>query len=70
MHAAVGDHLQLHSNRTGQPDRNGEIIEVRGPNGMPPYRVRWDNGLEDLIIPSSDATVRPARPALPEQPKP
>ncbi len=30
MQAAVGDQLHVHANMVGQPERTGEIVEVRG----------------------------------------
>jgi len=60
MKAQVGDRLVVRGRHVGDGERSGEILEVRGDKGEPPYRVRWDDGVVDLIIPSSDATVRPA----------
>lgn len=59
MQATKGDHLIIHGAHVGQPDRDGEILEVRGPNGAPPYVVRWaDDGHESLTYPGPDALVR------------
>jgi hypothetical protein len=63
MNATVGDRLVVRGRHVGDVERSGEILEIRGKNGEPPYRVRWDNGSEDLIIPSSDATIHPAQPS-------
>jgi hypothetical protein len=38
----------------------GEILEVRGGGGNPPYLVRFDDGHEGLVFPGTDATVEPA----------
>ncbi|MPV89216.1 DUF1876 domain-containing protein [Georgenia ruanii] len=38
--------------------RDGEIIEVRGGDGGPPYRVRWSDGREGIIYPGASAEVR------------
>lgn len=40
MHATVGERIVIHGKNVGSPDRHGEITEVRGPNGDPPYVVR------------------------------
>ena len=40
MQAAVGDRLHVHASTVGQPERRGEIVEVRGAGGEPPYLVR------------------------------
>ncbi|MBD0692361.1 DUF1918 domain-containing protein [Streptomyces sp. CBMA123] len=57
MHAAVGDQLHIHSSRVGMTDQTGEIIEVRGTNGEPPYVVRFDDGHEGLIYPGPDCNI-------------
>ncbi|TDC60391.1 DUF1918 domain-containing protein [Actinomadura sp. GC306] len=57
MNGRVGDRLLVHGNIVGQPDRQGEILEVRGENGSPPYLVRFDDGHETLVYPGPDAVV-------------
>lgn len=58
MRAVVGDRIRVHGHRVGDPDRVGEILEVRGEDGGPPYVVRWDDdGHESLFFPGSDAEV-------------
>jgi hypothetical protein len=44
MQAAVGDRFHVRGNIVGQSERAGEIIEVRGAGGEPPYLVRFDDG--------------------------
>ncbi len=59
MHATKGDRLVIHGTHVGEPLRDGEIVEVRGPDGAPPYVVRWtDNGHESLTYPGPDAEVQ------------
>lgn len=59
MRVAVGDRIIIKGHHVGEPDRDGEVIEVRGTDGGPPYRVRWgDNGHESLFFPGSDASVQ------------
>jgi len=59
MKAAVGDRLVVRGSRMGQPDRDCEILEVRGADGGAPYVVRWgDTGHEALFFPGSDAFVQ------------
>ncbi len=61
MHASVGDRLVVRSQHLDGPVRDGEIIEVRGPDGSPPFVVRWDDsGHESLVFPGPDAFVEPA----------
>ncbi|MFC4052241.1 DUF1918 domain-containing protein [Actinomadura syzygii] len=57
MNGRVGDRLLVHGNVVGQPDRAGEIVEVRGPDGGPPYVVRFEDGHETLVYPGPDAVV-------------
>lgn len=60
MQANVGDRLLVHGQIVGQGNRSGEIIEVRGPEGAPPYVVRFTDGHESLVYPGPDAVVEPA----------
>ena len=57
MHAKVGDRLHVHGGNVGNADRVGEIVEVRGGDGGPPYVVRFEDGHETLVFPGPDATV-------------
>ena len=47
--------------KIGRADREGEIIEVRGAAGEPPYMVRFDDGHIGLVFPGPDAIVVPAQ---------
>ncbi|WP_067885553.1 DUF1918 domain-containing protein [Nocardia vaccinii] len=58
MQANVGDRLSVHSHTVGMPDRMGEILEVRGADGAPPYMVRFDDGHESLVFPGPDWVVQ------------
>lgn len=58
VNAQVGDRLVIKGHHVGEPDRDAEILEVRGEDGGPPYLVRWDDdGHEGLFFPGSDAVV-------------
>ena len=59
MQAKVGDHLVVESNRDASHRREGEILEVRGEDGGPPYVVRWADGHEGVTFPGPDAFVAP-----------
>lgn len=61
MRAQVGDSLVAESNRVDAARRQGEIVEVRGEDGGPPYVVRWSDGHEGLVYPGTDAHVVPAQ---------
>lgn len=58
MKAAVGDRIIVRSMHVGEPDRDGEVLEVRGRDGAPPYLVRWsDDGHEGLFFPGPDTQI-------------
>ena len=57
MQAAVGDRFHVRGNAVGQPERVGEIVEVRGAGGEPPYLVRFDDGHTRLLFPGPDAVI-------------
>ena len=58
MQAKVGDRLVVKGHHTGEPDRDGEILEVNGEHGSPPYSVQWsDDGHIGLVFPGPDAVV-------------
>ena len=59
MKARTGDHIVVESNTVGSPRREGEIVEVRGADGGPPFVVRWSDGHEGLTFPGPDAHVVP-----------
>ena len=58
MKADVGDWLVVKGTTTELSDQRGEITEVRGADGAPPYVVRWlANGHVATVFPGSDALV-------------
>lgn len=58
MRANVGDRIVITGHRVGEPERDGQILEVHGEDGGPPYLVRWSaDGHEGLYYPGSDASV-------------
>lgn len=57
MQAMVGDELTVKGRHQGDGDRHGEIIEVHGEGGSPPYLVRWQDEHESVFFPSSDTLV-------------
>ncbi|HEX5997204.1 MAG TPA: DUF1918 domain-containing protein [Jiangellales bacterium] len=59
MRAEVGDKIVIKAHHTGEPDRTGEVLEVRGDGGEPPYLVRWsDDGHVALVFPGADAVIK------------
>jgi hypothetical protein len=65
MKAGIGDRIVIQSRHLDEPARDGEIVEVHGPDGGPPYLVRWaEDGHTALLYPGPDAHVSgPARTA-------
>ena len=61
MHATIGDRLHVHGNAVGHPDRTGEVVEVHGAAGAPPYLVRFDDGHTRLCFPGPDAVIEPGK---------
>ncbi len=63
MKAAIGDRIVVNALAVDGPVRDGEVLEVRGPDGGPPFLVRWSDGHEGLVFPGPDAHVEhlPAR---------
>ena len=62
MHAVPGDTLRMRGHRE-TPERRGEILEARGPDGTVPFVVRWDDtGHTTLFFPGSEAIVEHHRP--------
>jgi hypothetical protein len=59
MQAAVGDRIVVHGRTVGVADHEGEIVEIRGTKGGPPYVVRFADGHEGLVFPGPDAVIRP-----------
>ncbi|MDC5695982.1 DUF1876 family protein [Intrasporangium calvum] len=58
MQARVGDRIILAAEHIDEPTRDGEILEIRGDEGAPPYLVRWSNGHTGLIYPGPGAVLR------------
>jgi hypothetical protein len=57
MRATVGDRLHVHAAHVGEAEHSGEIIEVKGDAGTPPYLVRFDDGHQGLVFPGPDAVI-------------
>ena len=59
MEATIGDKICIHGNIVGHPDKQGEIVEVHGTQGGPPYLVRFAGGQTRLLFPGPDAVIVP-----------
>jgi len=63
MNAEVGDRLVVHGRHLGNGSRSGEIVEVHGAGGTPPFVVRWEGETTTaVVIPGPDAHVEPRSP--------
>ncbi|WP_067023426.1 DUF1918 domain-containing protein [Streptomyces dysideae] len=51
MRAHEGDVLRFTGRTVGTPEHHATVVKVLGPNGEPPYRVRYDDGHETEIFP-------------------
>jgi hypothetical protein len=70
MHASVGDRIMIRGHRAGESNRDCQVLEVHGPDGGPPYVVRWgDSGHETFFFPGSDATVQRLEQASSQSPR-
>lgn len=65
MKATAGDRITLAGEHVGQATRAGEVLEVRGADGEPPYLVRWDDGHTGLITPGPGSVLRTRSSAAP-----
>ena len=59
---AAGDVVEVSEHRVGDTPRLGELLEVIGKPGHEHYRVRWADGIESILYPSSDTVIRQRRP--------
>jgi hypothetical protein len=57
MRAKAGDHIILAGEQVDQPTRAGEVLEC-GPDGGPPYTVRWEDGHTSTMYPGPGAVLR------------
>ncbi|MGZ5212154.1 MAG: DUF1918 domain-containing protein [Actinomycetota bacterium] len=58
MKANVGDRIVVRGHRVGEHERDGEILEVHGRDGGPPFLVRWSaDGHVGMVFPGSDVTI-------------
>ena len=58
MRAQVSDWIVIESAKLDGPRRAGQVVELRHPDGSPPYLVHWmDTGETTLTFPGPDARV-------------
>lgn len=56
--AYVGQRIVLASATLDEPLRDGEILEVHGADGTPPYLIRWSDGHVGLFFPGPGSVLR------------
>lgn len=62
MKAEVGDRLVVRGRHLDEATRVGEIVEVHGPDGEPPYVVRWEGETQTaVVVPGPDGHVERRR---------
>lgn len=59
MQAHVGDQLLMRGRTVGERPTKVEVVEVRGPDGAPPYLIRFEDGHTGLFFPGPDTLVQP-----------
>lgn len=62
MKAHIGDMIVIKGHTVDEPNRTGEILDVKGTDGEPPYIVRWDDDCDahqHFFFPGPDAEIRP-----------
>ena len=63
LKAQPGDRLIIKAHRVGEHVRDAEILDALGPDGGPPFQVRWqDDGRISRIYPGTDAVVEHFKP--------
>ncbi len=61
MKASVGDEVVVESGVVAGAVRHGRVVELRHPDGSPPFVVEWaDTGERTLVVPGPDTRVLPA----------
>jgi hypothetical protein len=72
MKAKAGDRIVLAHPTVDAPPRDGEVLEARGPEGTPPFLVRWSDGHTGLFFPGpgSVLSIGAPHPGSPEHDAP
>jgi hypothetical protein len=63
MNAKPGDLITIEAEHVGQPEREGEILEViHGPLAVS-YRIKWQDGRETMLTPAAGSARVLPKPA-------
>jgi len=57
MRASEGDRIIIRGKTVETPDRHGQVTQVRGADGGPPYLVTFDDGHESVVYPGPDFVI-------------
>jgi hypothetical protein len=49
----VGSLIAVEAEHVGEPEREGEVLEISERGGIVSYRVRWHDGHESIFLPAS-----------------
>jgi hypothetical protein len=55
MDVKPGDRIAVETEHVGDPEREGEVLEVIEGSTSVTYRVRWRDGRETLFAPTAGA---------------
>ena len=55
MEAKPGDRIAVETEHVGEPEREGEVLEIIAGATSVTYRVRWWDGRETLFTPAAGA---------------
>jgi hypothetical protein len=55
MEPKPGDRIAVETEHVGQPEREGEILQIIEGSTSVTYRVRWLDGRESLFTPAAGA---------------
>lgn len=71
MVAKVGDRIIVESEKVGQREREGTILEIIEASYGTRFRVRWDDEHESTFRPAAGSarTVHPAKRRTPSAPR-
>jgi len=57
MTAKPGDTIRAPSEKVGQPERRGKLVELLGDDEHPRFKVRWEDGHETVLVPGPDVSI-------------
>jgi Domain of unknown function (DUF1918) len=55
MEVKTGDRIAVEAEHVGEPEREGEVLEIIEGSISLTYRVRWQDGHETLFTPAAGA---------------